>query len=614
MTLPIIEQPLFGQIQLETAAWSTPFTWVDRTADVVSGINYSEGGRLGTPGSSVVDPGNLNATFKNLVSIPTVGGLVRLRRFGTTEYFFTGYIVDVSQRVVFDESVSFTTPVVLTSIQCSDWVGYLAQFQAVGAGGFTAAGVNISTSNYSLTSRVRALNRVIDPSGATTLISGSFGNIDLGDTDFVGTLSEHLDLLTATDSSVFWSGQHKLPTNKTTGRTGLVEVSDSPITKSDTFTDAVGSVGDLHYTEIDFENSSKNVANEIVINNRSRLHVALPEVTKVGGFNLENYVVVNNTQVAGIPIDTTENASSSTSISTYGVRQAVFETNASVSSGTTYNLFVNPSAEYSDDGFSGGAGFRVRRRKPSEDVNPFAAFDGQWAMRCQVVSALSQVSINFSGGESDGIPVVGGVTYYFFSRAARGTVSRTDIRSSQQINWFDVEENLISVSATGTTNLTNANTWYLNGQGATAPANAVRATVGVNFTRPSGTIPRFDRLWADGFSFSRDNTNYYHGDTPSSSIHIRGWTGGVGSSPSFQTANVVDEIATNALSLYSTTDMRATRIRWNAQENLEKVHNLYVNMTISVVYKGTETEYRIIGIDGNIDPERYMIDYYLQKV
>jgi hypothetical protein len=60
--------------------------------------------------------------------------------------------------------------------------------------------------------------------------------------------------------------------------------------------------------------------------------------------------------------------------------------------------------------------------------------------------------------------------------------------------------------------------------------------------------------------------------------------------------------------------MRVARIRWNAQENLSAVSSLTVGKSISLVYKGTTTTYRIIGIDGNVDPDRYMIDYYLVKV
>lgn len=131
----IDETPLFGRLQLETSVWGTTFTWIDRTSTIAGEVYYWEGGRVATAGQSQTDVGTLTVTFKDAATIPVVGDLVRLRRFGTSEYWFTGYVQDVTQRIVFDSEVSYTTPVTLTTISCADWVGYLSQFQVIGAGG-----------------------------------------------------------------------------------------------------------------------------------------------------------------------------------------------------------------------------------------------------------------------------------------------------------------------------------------------------------------------------------------------------------------------------------------------------------------------------------------------
>jgi hypothetical protein len=114
--------------------------------------------------------------------------------------------------------------------------------------------------------------------------------------------------------------------------------------------------------------------------------------------------------------------------------------------------------------------------------------------------------------------------------------------------------------------------------------------------------------------FANTTTTYLDGDTAGTSTYLYGWTGGVGASPSYRVDNYVDDLATAILAKYSTTSMRVTRIRWNAQEDLTATPNLSVGKSISLVYNNTTTTYRIIGIDGKIDPERYMIDYYLRKV
>lgn len=121
-------------------------------------------------------------------------------------------------------------------------------------------------------------------------------------------------------------------------------------------------------------------------------------------------------------------------------------------------------------------------------------------------------------------------------------------------------------------------------------------------------------MWVDAVKFGKSTDNYFDGDTPWDSTYGYFWTGGVGSSPSYKVQNGVDDIADRLLTQYSTTSLRASRIRWNAQEDIAQVNKLVVGSTFSLVYKGTTTTYRIVGIDGNISPDRYVIDYYIAKV
>jgi hypothetical protein len=622
--MPIIERALYGRIKLETSPWSTPFVWTDRTADLVSGFNYSVGGRVGQPGSSPVDVGTLNATFKNMSSVPNVGALIRLSFTGVAGYAFVGYVQDVSQRIVFDDSVSYTTPVTLTTLNCVDWVGYVSQFQLVGVGGSNATtGAKLNTSGYYWPSRVASINKSLDATYATKIITSvsTTNGSEMGDSDTVATIPDHLDLISRT-SQTYWYGNPVLPTNTTTGRTGLITMRSnaSTVSSGKTFTDLVGSAGQLHYTEIDFQNSSQNVANVVVVNNQARFAVDEAEVTKVGGFNEENFVIVDGVETPGLSVTRTELASDTTSITTFGNRQIEITTNGVMRKLTVLNylnLIANPSVEYSDDGWSrGNSNCVVRRRQPSQDANPFDAYNGLWAMRSRQTVASANARIVFSGGESDGITVIGNRTYYIKARAARGTTSQTNIRAYLRINWFNEDETIVSQPTGPTVNLTNANQWYLLSQTATAPATAVRATVEIFYERSSGAnIPTGNMHWADALILSNAPIDdYFDGDTPWTSGSGYLWTGGIGSSPSYRLYNMVDEIADNNLALYSTTSNGVTRIRWNAQEDITATPSIYVGSTISLIYKGTTTTYRIVGIDGNVDPERYMIDYYLTKV
>jgi hypothetical protein len=91
------------------------------------------------------------------------------------------------------------------------------------------------------------------------------------------------------------------------------------------------------------------------------------------------------------------------------------------------------------------------------------------------------------------------------------------------------------------------------------------------------------------------------------------WTGELGLSPTFKVENTLFDLGNAYLTRYSTTSNRITRIRWNAQEDLTKLFPLRVGRLVDIRFDGTTTSYRIVGVDGNISTDRYMIDYYLEK-
>jgi hypothetical protein len=440
----------------------------------------------------------------------------------------------------------------------------------------------------------------------------------MGDTDLVGTMAEHLDLV-ATTAETNWFATNEIPTNTTTGRTGLINLrhNSSNVSSGKTFTDLIGSAGQLHYTEIDFTNSTQNVANTIVLNNRARIELLDDkDLTRIGGFNETNYMVVNNENVIGVPFELQEKATDNTSITTYGNRQAFFETNLAQSPDGV-NYLINPSVEYSDDGFGAGPNSQVRRRRPQDDGASIKAFSGEWAIRIRQSAAATTCRANFSGGESDGIPVTPFLNYTFSAYALRATTGNADSQFRIDVNWKNEAEATISTVSSATVAI-NSSTWTRNVLSLTgAPAGAVRAQIVYVFSRSGGgNIPNGNKFFLDAVMMEKGTSvsDYFDGDTIATTNNSFGWTGGVGESPSIKSNNLVDNLASSTLSRYSTTSIRATRIRWNAQENLTAIPSLSVGKTISLIYDGTTTTYRIVGIDGNVGPERYMIDYYLQKV
>jgi hypothetical protein len=531
---------------------------------------------------------------------------------------FVGYVQDVSTRVVFDNSVSLNTPVLLTTINCLDWVGYVSQFQVVGVGGLAVTTFAKETF-YPYQSRARALNNVVDPTNATQVIAfdATAASSVVGDTDFVGTISEHLDLLAFTDN-LFWYPSLAVPTNKTTGRANLIQIRPLSLAPASgyTFTDAVGSAGQLHYTEIDFESSSQNVANTIVINNRSVItDTNDKEVTKRGGANQPNYNIVNGVEVVSVPYETNWQATDATSITTYGNRASEINTNLA-GIVQDLNLIGNPSLEYSDEGYTTQQQ-RIARRKPADNGTPFSPYHGEWALRFRIASSATTPEIRYTGSEADGVPVIPGQAYQFQAAGARGAPNRADVRGRAFIRWTDDAGSTISTAFSSQTTFGTAFVWQVMSLTSTAPSNAERATLGIEYNRSGGgNFSAGDQFWGDGFLMRKSSSGtavtYFDGDNASDTSFQYIWTGELGLSPTFKVTNNLDNIAATYLSRYSSTSNRITRIRWNAQEDMTKVSLLRVGRTVDIIYDGFTTKYRIVGVDGNISPDRYMIDYYLE--
>lgn len=627
----IDETPLLGRVTVETGVWNgSTFVWTDQTSTIVQ-ASYQEGGRLGTPGASMVDTGTLAVVYRDMTPVPGVGALIRIRRAGTTEYAFTGYIQDIASKVTYDFSLS-TTPITFTTLYCLDWVGLASQFQLLGIGGKETDGSNAVNDNlHFLDDRVRAINRFIDPSGATVFVT-NIVSVGLGrqinDTDLIGTIPNHLDIA-AISAGAYWNATHVLPTNPTTGRDGLLEIYRTTSTGASgkTFTDGAGLAGELHYTEIDLENSSANIANSIVLRNLSRYSPREAEVLTVGGVDEKNFVEIDGQQRAGFMLETSWKEEDATSIATYGLRQTEIETCVATATDlifpTENNLISNPSAEYTGEGYFGSSAAKTRRVKPANDPNPFIppAGLGEYSVRTILRTANATPPIVFEGTVSDGIIAFAGSEYMFSLYAYRGIPNRTDVRVRARIQWIDANDDVIS-TVLGAQVSCPAATWVQANSGrVTAPSGTVRLTVAADFNRSGGgNFSVGDRLWADGFSLYKYGPNpntvpaYFDGDTPDTSTHVHLWTGSPGASASYREPNKIDETANSVLAQYANTSNRATRIRWNAQENLTAVAELRVGRSVIVKNNGTTGTYRIIGIDGNLTRSRYVIDYYLVKI
>lgn len=626
----IIEEPLLGQVQLEITPSDTTFSWTDVTANLVDG-GYSSGGRMVAPGTPQVDAGNFTFTLKDLATVPEIGSYVRLRQYGATEYLWTGFIQDTRQVVRFDPTSPLAEPAILTTLICLDWVGLASQFHVNGVTGKTSAGA-VASVPYTSDKRVHALNYSIDNTMGTTFVTHAgtaAGSIT--HTDFEASISEHLDLL-ANSTGGYWYAKNTIPTNNTTGRDDLVEFRASGTSSSGiTFTDELGSAGELHYTDIEIESASTNVTNSINILNRSALLVEDKDVTTVGGTyrskQFSTYTTTySTTLVDGLIVDNAVKVDDATSISNYGERYADVPTNIALiptlhGGVPDYNLVSNPNSEYDDQVWTAPASeSTINRKKPSEAaVGPFAAYDGDWAMRLRAKTTVGLLNCQFRGAESDGTPVEHGSLYRFDVYLARSSDAPTNSEGRCAIQWRDDDESTISTTYGSYVSLTTAGSWYKVTAYGTAPSSAIRATLRIEFNRPSGSFTQGDKLWIDALSFYRvPNSSttmpYFTGDTADTDQYLYYWTGDTGSSVSARVTNSIKTRGDDILAETASTSLTVSRIRWNAQEDMDSAAALSVGKTVDITYDGNTDTYRIIGIEGTLQPERYVLDYYVKKV
>lgn len=637
----IDETPLYGRIQVETSPFTTPYSWTDATTSILS-FKYSEGGRITSPGSRVTDAGQATIVYRSLASVPTVGSLIRIRRYGTTEYAFVGVISDVAQRQVMEFDVSTTTPVVYTTVYALDWVGYVGQFQLTSFRGGTPSAPKFGRNGYNLYDRVNWINYGLDATGATEFISlgsSSAASLNLHDSAFQGSVLDNLDLAAQTVGA-YWYGTHVIPTDNTTGRDGLIEwkYNATTVSSGKTFTDGVGLAGELHYTEIDLESSSAFVVNDVYIHNDAIVSSTDTHVTTYSnpsnlGYGFET-IAGSPVLVSHTAFPTTEvfNYRDTTSIATYGTRKIDIDVNAALPQVLTaigspaitdealhHNLCGNPSMEYADTGWENSSNVRVARRVTYDDY-AVDAYEGKWAMRIRQTTLAATGVIQYRGTESDGIPVTAGMYYRLSGYMLKGNPARGDTRGQARISWLDNDGTVLS-STSGTATALSTTTWTQLTAAGVAPANAVRAYIRFVTDRTAGgNISVGDHSWLDAVIFHKTSSTttpahtYFDGDTANTNSYLYLWTGTPGLSQTIRVTNKLYDVAQALITQYASTSIRAIRIRWNAQESLSSVSSLTVGKTISLKNNGTTATYRIIGIEAEAYRSRYMIDYYLLKI
>jgi len=598
MMSAIIENALYGTIFIETSPSTGTASWTNQTATFVNG-SVSRGGTEDYIGlaQGIVGSGSLQFYENSNTILP--GYWIRIRVAAGNVW--SGFVQDVLTQTIFEGGTSKTMKILIVC----DWTSYVGQFYVPDVSG-TDDVVN------DFTGRANSLNNFVDATNATSLVTvgtNSSATYYLGDVRN-RTFSEQLDITVASIPSSAWYPTVASPTNGTTGRTGLVNLTVLGASTGITFTDGThtGTPALLaYYNEINTNYGSSDISNSVILTNQS-----LREVDFRG--------------------DWTKN--DSTSITSYGRRAAAFEVTTSTDT-FVFNLVPNPALADSGDFLTSGTANLTLNRQLLTDVATGATnmltlgttqpvTDGGNFVAMGRVSALTTaIPFAYGGPEFNGTYgafITDPSVQYTASVYMRGGVGQASMAGFAAIRWYDNVGATISTS-NGTSSAISSTAWGRRTVTATAPSNAYSAVIFAWFTF-SGTNNTGNRYFSTAaqMELGASATTWFSGDTTDTASNQYYWAPvGESSGGSIKITNFLETIASSFLTANKTPVRAPRQLRWNVQQNINAVDNLELYKKVDVWFQGVKWQQYITGITYTLDSSgtftnRWMADIELRPV
>lgn len=609
----ILEERVYGQIFFHTADTSHSYpapVWIDRTAFVRS-ITAQRGVPEQVTGFTRAAVGSMTVElFSNTDSgyypqgtggIPifgdylTVGAYVKLST--ADGVLWAGKVKELQREFIFDPELK-----VLTRLICVDWVAEAAQ--------------TVTTDNYYTITAGATLNAAVTDldaylGGASVLAAPTYTvSPDVSPTDDPLTVAQHLDDIANSVAGGRWYATNAVPTTMALPAAALaVRAGTSYSSTGLTFTDVAGA--GLHYTDITVSYDTGNVVNNLAVTSNY-----LSGVDADGKHLYATHAAV---------------ATDAASAAAYGARADELSTRVyltpSLFTGSSIpivNSVSNPQLNNEVTGWTTlTANAQGVRTKPSVQVTPFdnEAGAGLYAFRTRVTTAVPSVTMGYAYKGED-LEVVAGYRYRFDLSAARGDLTSSLSQAQLQILWKDANQTVLSTSSSGNLSLgASARVWYRAGLLATAPAGAVFAELRWLFKRSdAANLAVGSHYWATAAAFYRvplsgtPAADYFTGDTADTSTVVYGWVAEPHASNSAMYVNTLQPFADNIVDSLSTAVEVVRRLRWNAQEDISKLHLLQLDKTVTVVVDGVSATYLIIGLQLSVEFKRIMLEVSLKKV
>jgi hypothetical protein len=419
---------------------------------------------------------------------------------------------------------------------------------------------------------------------------------------YTGTLVDHFDLATQSVGAYWWVDKKNV--------TQFAQDFDYALPIC-AFSDTVAD-GNIYYNDIATSYDTANIINQITLNNIGSRRAS-------GGSDLfEEYTV------EWVDSDTTSRTN-------WGARQVDLTTNLWTEVSKT-NLVANPHLAYSDiytqigsanarfarvaiaDNSTGATGFM-----PIGTTTPVAG-GGAFIARAIPSANAANTLITFG---SDGpltttndptIPIIPSTQYTtaFYLRAGVGNTASLTGRAN--IYWYTDVGAVISTSNGTASTITSAG-WTRVTVTATAPANARFGLPTAWFIYAGANNTNF-RYYAACAQMEQAATasTWFTGDTTDDLTYVYEWQGVPGASPSIRYNNVMDTRTAELLTDFANPAITVQSLRWNTAQNPIVATNLDIGSLATVTFKGTTATYRVVGINHDITPDRWMMDLQVAKV
>jgi hypothetical protein len=417
---------------------------------------------------------------------------------------------------------------------------------------------------------------------------------------YTGTLVDHFDLATQSVGAYWWVDKKNV--------TQFAQDFDYALPVC-TFSDTVAD-GNIYYNDIATSYDTANIINQITLDNIGSRR------TTAGSDSFEEY------SVEWVDSDTTSRTN-------WGARQIDLTTNLWTQV-NAYNWIPNPSYSVSNFGLQKGNSLmeidRVDIASNSTGATGFlstgttqpVAGVGGFVTRLRVTSQ-NPGSLALHGGEFISSSIVSfqitPSTQYTASTYMRAGVGHaTSLTGRADIRWYTDTGATISTSS-GTAATITATGWTRRTVTATAPANAVYATVFTNFLYGGANNTGF-RYYATAqqMETAAAASTWFSGDAPDDLTYVYEWEGITGQSRSIRYNNVMDTRTAELLTDFANPDITVQSLRWNTAQNPVVATNLDIGSLVIITFKGTTDTYRVVGINHDITPERWMMDLQVAKV